>query len=172
MALTGSSKLNLSRTYSRTVGLGSVVMTVSIAEPATWTDGDAVGGSQILYSVNDVAIAGSGGSSTDYDLVATLLDPLTGTAQTYTKIKEIFIKNNTTTAGSTLAVKGNFITTVVLSGTTPDLTVGAGGTLHLKNPSLAGYPVTATTGDIISLIGKTAAAVSIDMLIIGVGTVA
>ena len=172
MSLTGSSRTLLNRTYTKTVGLGTATMTYNINEGQTWTDGDAVGGSQILYSANDLAIDGSGGSATSLDLVATLLDPLSGTAQTYTKIKELWIKNNTTTAGATLKVNGNFITTVILGGTTPYLIIGAGGKAHFECPSLAGYAVTSSTGDVITLQGATTTAVNIDLLIVGVGTVA
>lgn len=172
MALTGSSKSTLVRRYSRTVGLGSAVITYSITDSSTWIDGDVVGGSQLVYSLNDQAIEGSGGSALSLDLVSALIDPLTGTAQTWTKIKEIFIKNNTTTAGVTLKVNGNFITTVILGGTTPFFTVGPGGEYHIKNPSLAGYAVTATTGDVITLLGGSVTALNIDIIIIGCGTVA
>lgn len=170
--LTGSSKIVFSRTYSRTVEMASASAVVSFTDSQSWATGDAVDSNQLLFTQNDLAIAGSGGSATDFDLVSGLTDPLTGTAQTWTKVKEIYIKNNTTTAGATVKINGNFITTVLLGGTSPFLTIGAGGSLLIRCPSLAGYAVTSSTGDTISIQGATSAAVNIDLVLVGTGSVA
>lgn len=84
-----------------------------------------------------------------FDLTASLTGPL-GDLLTFTKIRGFAIRCVTATAGVFLTIAGNFITTVVLSGTTPTKKIGAGGIWYDENP-VDGYTVTNLTADTITV---------------------
>ena len=166
----GTTKANMSYNYTKTVGLGTAQLIVNPSpDLTTWGSTDAINGVQLMYTSDDLSVLLA--SPTSLDLVSALIDPLTGTAQTWTKVKQIYIKNNSTTAGNTIKLNGNFITSSVLGGTTPYLILDAGGSILLKSPSLAGYTVTATSADTITLQGLVAD-VTVDLILLGIGTVA
>ena len=91
-------------------------------------------------------------TSEDLDLAASLSDSF-GNTLTFVKVKGIFIKNTSTTAGDILSVGGaaanQFINWV---GNSSDIiNIGPDGVLFLWDPSLAAYAVTAGTGDLLKI---------------------
>ena len=98
-------------------------------------------------TVNDAA-------NDDLDLAASLTDSF-GASLTFVKIKGIAVYNRNTTAGHNLVIGGGSNTFSSWLGATGDtITVGPEGLFVLWNPSLAGYAVTAGTGDILRLTGS------------------
>lgn len=98
-------------------------------------------------TVNDAA-------NDDLDLAGGLTDAF-GNTLTFVKIKGIYIKNRNTTAGESLDVGGGTNTFNTWLGADGDIiTIGPNGLFMLWNPSLAGYAVTAGTGDVLRLTGS------------------
>lgn len=117
------------------------------------------------YSIN------GGPAAQQLDLAAGLTNSF-GTF-TFTKVMAILIKNNTNTAGHTLGFGGgtsNPMTT--LTAAAGDLAeIGAGGMLLLTFPQ-EGAAVTAGSADTIQIVNNHATVLSsVDIMIIGVGTI-
>lgn len=91
----------------------------------------------------------------DLDL-AGVLETSFGGAATFVKVKGIFVTNRNTAAGENLIIGGDGAAgfTSWLGAATDTVVIGPNGLLLLWNPSLAGYAVTATTGDILRLTGS------------------
>ena len=107
------------------------------------------------------------GTSEDFDLAAGHTSKF-GVTITFVKIKMLFIKNRSTVAGETLAVGGaagnQFINWV--GDATDIINIQPNGFLHVWAPSLAGFAVTANTGDLLK-IDSGAASFSFDIIIVG-----
>jgi len=86
--------------------------------------------------------------SEDLALGSTLVDGF-GTTVTFTKVKGIYIKNTSTTAGDILAVGGAAGTQFVawVANASDIINIGPDGVFLLYNPSLAGYAVGDGTAD-------------------------
>lgn len=137
-------------------------------------DTDAASGAQIVDS-NSVSIVDSLANGTvintvnrkwsdrrtvndaandDLDLAGGLTDPF-GNAITFAKVCGLIVHNRNTTAGENLVVGGGSNPWITWLGATGDqVVVAPDGVLLLWNPSLAGYAVTASTGDILRLTGS------------------
>lgn len=124
--------------------------------------GDGTGTDQCNAFYEKVWTAAAAADS--HDLTGGLTDAF-GTALTFTKIRELIIRNRSTTTGQNLTVAGNFITTAVLGGTTPTITVPPGGMLRIGSP-VDGFTVTATTADVLS-VDPGANTISYDLIIAG-----
>ena len=126
-----------------------------------WTNGTGDNQANQFWQVSTNANA----SAKTYDLDAgTMLDDF-GAAITFTTIKAILIHNKSTTSGQVLVIAGDFMTTVVMSGTTPTLKLDPGGLFYLTNPKDE-YDVAAGTGDVISL-DPASNNISFDLVLIG-----
>lgn len=73
-----------------------------------------------------------------------------GRTVTFTSVKELFIKNTSTTSGENLTISGSFMDNELLGGTTPTMVLGPGGVFHVASP-IDGYAVAAGTDDIITI---------------------
>ena len=104
----------------------------------------------LVYAAKAVAISGSG--TNNLDVAGTLTD-FYGTVITAVKIKFFYFKNLSVTAGDTITL-GNHATGALLlwGGATETKTVGPNGVEFIWEPSLAGVPVTATTGDLLKIL--------------------
>lgn len=168
MATTLSTKLDatLSWTY-RNIESGSgrtITDDNSVSLVQTLANGSLINQADIIYrtqaTVNDAA-------NTDIDLAGSLSDAF-GNTLTFSLIKGIWISNKNTTAAENLDVGGGSNTFDSWLGATGDvITVGPGGVFCLWNPSLAGYAVTATTGDILRLTGE-GGNITYDLVLVGV----
>lgn len=99
------------------------------------------------------------------DLSGSLTKPLGGTLA-LTKLKLLYIKNKSTTAGQTLVV-GNATAPVLIFDAAADThTIGPGGIFLVFEPSLAGITVTGTTADGLKLVSN--ADLNYDIVIVGV----
>lgn len=85
------------------------------------------------------------------DLSGSLLDP-SGSAAVFAKVTAIAVKSLTTTAAEILSMGGGSNAfSSWLDTAAAKLIIGPDGFLLLSNPSLAGYAVTAGTGDILRM---------------------
>jgi len=103
-------------------------------------------------------------TSENIDLYGGLTDGF-GNTINFATLREILILNRSAVSGEDLTISGNFITTAVLGGTTPTLTVPAGGRFNLSKP-VDGFTVTNSSADIIT-IDAGAATISFDLFLIG-----
>ena len=108
------------------------------------------------------------GTSEEIDLAGVLTDGL-GEVLTFAKVKGIMIFNKATSAAFNLTVGGSLIGVCFInwvSDFSDKIVIGPGGCFVLWNPSLAGYAVTAGTGDKLK-IDSGANQVEYDIIIIG-----
>lgn len=103
----------------------------------------------------------AGGTET---LTLTSLTDKFGNALVFTAIKVLVIYNKSTTAGETLAITGNFVTTTL--ALTGGLVIQPSGIVAATGP-LAGYIVTLTSADKIT-VNPGAATIAYDIALIGV----
>jgi len=103
----------------------------------------------------------------DLDLTS-LTDALNRTVS-FQKVKGIFIKNLSVSAGEILTVGGDANSLPFLTTATDSIKVGPDGLLLLTAPSVAGITVTGGTGDIIQ-IDPGAASITYDIVIWGIKT--
>ena len=102
----------------------------------------------------------------ELDLAGSLTDVF-GAALTFVKVKGIWIKNNNTTAAQTLTVGGAASNAFLLfADATDKMAIGPNSQLFRWEPSLAGIPVTAGTGDKLKF-DAGAVTISYDIVIIG-----
>lgn len=106
------------------------------------------------------------GANDDLDLAGGITDAF-GNALTLVKVKAICVTNRNTTAAENLVIGGgsNPLVNWVSAGGNA-VVVRPGGVFLLWNPSLAGYGVTATTGDILRLSGS-GGNITYDIAIVG-----
>lgn len=106
-------------------------------------------------------------SGTDVlNLTATLLDAF-GAAISFTKIRGIFIKPAAANAGTISMGAGTGPVVSILNSATDKINVAAGGFFMAVNPTAAGYTVTASTADKITITNNVASVVNYEILIVG-----
>lgn len=107
-------------------------------------------------------------SNDDLDLAGGLTDAF-GQTLTFAKIKAILIYNTILTAGEILNVGGGGVNSFInwVGNASDTVTIGPGGLLVLANPSLAGYAVTASTGDILRIANAGAGTIVYKIVLIG-----
>lgn len=88
----------------------------------------------------------------------------------FTKVKQIFIRVTTETAGYRLEVGGGSNPVPLFKDASDKAVVGAGGMLLISSP-VDGVTVTAGTGDLLLIANPSAGAVTFDIFISGTGTV-
>lgn len=128
--------------------------TVGVYEPEivfshTLTDGDAVNLAEITYCVSDSVTA----SGTDtIDLISATTDAF-GNALAYAKLKLVYVRNKSTTAGDIINVVRPATDGAAFLGADGDLSaVGPGGVFLWFNPSAAGVAVAAGDTDNIDIV--------------------
>ena len=151
--------------YTASVGGTVANYKPSMTFSDTLATGVALDTSDLLYVSAADALAGSATDNVD---VAGSLSDAFGTTLTYVKIKMLYIKNNSTTAGNTITVGGHATAALLIFGTAAHThTIGPNGFMLLWEPSLAGKAVTATTGDLLKILNDTANNVTYDIAIVG-----
>lgn len=141
----------------------SVTDSNAISVIKTLSSGVAIDNADLQWNdrrtVNDAA-------NDDLDLAGGLTDAF-GATLTFAKIKGIVVYNRNTTAGHMLHIGGGSNTFNTFLGADGDIIkVGPDGLFVIWNPSLAGYAVTASTGDILRLSGS-GGDITYDIAIIG-----
>lgn len=165
-SLTCSLQLTLGWLFQNILDNGNVKDQIGYTIQDSLADGDALDSAQVVWHDRRTLSA----TSEDLDLSGSLTGSF-GVSVAFTKIKGFLVYNRATTAGYTLALGGaasnQFINWVANSSDI--VNVGPGGCFFLWNPSLAGYAVTAGTGDLLK-INSGANAITFDIVLIGTGT--
>lgn len=145
---------------------GTITHSISHNSSTEYTSGNAADKAEKIWSDKNRSLAAT---SEELDLAGGLTDEF-GAAITFTKIKSIRIYNRQTEVGYDLKVGGAAANAFLLFDNATDIkTVGPGGTLFSDEPSLAGMPVTAGTGDLLK-IDAGANTVAYDIVIVGTTT--
>lgn len=133
-----------------------------------FTSGTGAGAVQKIF-IDLVSVAN--GSPQSYDLSGTSINDPLGTVVAFTNVKGLYIEHTTTTATGNLTVSGNFLanTGSMMGGTSPTIVLKPGGSFFITTGTnvAAGYTVTNSTGDVLTLTNADAAAVSIRVLVVG-----
>lgn len=168
-----SSNISVGWDLQNTTGIGvNAVNSSSISYSKTFTNGTGAGKAQKIYAT--ILSPTASGGTASLDLQGSLEDML-GVAVTFSNVKGIYIEHQTTGAtGGDLNISGNFFSAggsqVVLEGTGPSINLVPGGALYICTGTVAsaGYNVTATSGDTITLTNNaTSGAVDVRIVIFG-----
>lgn len=105
-------------------------------------------------------------TSENLDLASGSLTDGYGNTATFAKLKMLYIKNLSTTAGETLKIGGGTNPFLLFDDGSDIYDLGPNGIYFVWEPSLAGLPVTAATGDILK-IDSGAATLTYDIAMVG-----
>ena len=155
----------ISFTYASSIGgtTGNYPATIDLID--TLSSGVGVDAGDLLYVAKAVALGS--GATTNLDVSGGVSDAF-GTSFVPVKIKMMYFKNNSTTAGQTITIGGHATTALLIFGTAAHThTVGPNGFVLIWEPSLAGKAVTASTGDVLKILNDTANAITYDIAFIG-----
>lgn len=139
-----------------------------------WVDGSAVDQANRVYGPTTRTLASA--AVEELDLAGGSLKDMHGDALTFTKVKMLFIRNKAKSdaVGAVLEVGGvvGTVENFLLFKSTDDIyKLGPGAFFCVGEPSAAGLPVTAGTGDLLRIANVSSPGVSIsyEILIIGTG---
>ncbi|HEB79290.1 MAG TPA: hypothetical protein ENI79_02295 [Rhodospirillales bacterium] len=155
--------LRISGIYTKTLDLQSSPSKFNILFTDTLANGTGLDQADQEWSDQRTLAA----TSEEIDLAGSVND-IHGTTLTFAKIKGIYIRNLATTVGYDLAVGGSATNGFInwVGDATDIINIAPGGVFCLYNPSLAGYAVTAGTGDLLK-INAGANSITYDIALIG-----
>ncbi len=158
--VTGKITAALSANWSKDLDIGAVAATPQSSVSLTFTNGEGANKVEAV-AIKAGTVAGSG--SVDIDLAGTLTDP-GGDVITFNKIKGFLVKNKSD-SGSGFEVGGSFDTWLKASG--DEVKVMPGGFLAIGNPTAAGFAVTPTTADTMTLSNLGATDQDYEVIVLG-----
>ena len=149
------------------IDLSASVNDLSVSLPISLADGAGINAANLVYQ-DAVTLAAAG--ETLLDLTA-LTDALGG-AVAFARLKLIYLRNKSATAGDNLQLGGTVAAglSTLYVGTNAGQLIGPGGIALLVNPSAAGWAVTATTADILRIGNPGANPITYDIVLIGAAT--
>lgn len=166
MSLTTRFSLSIAAAIALRGDLGTIDTKAAAGKTLTLSDGTAADQASKLFA-DTRTIAASGTDA--LDLAGVLTDPL-GTSLTFTKIKAIVIiahpgnTNNVVVGGA-----ASFAFSTPFGDATDKINIRPGGAFALFAPDLAGYAVTASTGDILQIANSSSGTeVTYDIVLVGV----
>jgi hypothetical protein len=167
MSLTTSLKLNLRALLVGVLDLSNAVNDLTLAPEIALSDGAGLNQANRVFQ-DTVTLAAAG--ETLLDLTA-LTDAL-GSAVSFARLKAIYVRNKSATAGDNLQLGGTVVAglSTLYVGTNAGQLIGPGGIALLVNPSAAGWAVTATTADILRIGNPGANPIEYDIVLIGAAT--
>lgn len=166
MALTGKIVIKNDLTYTSSADLSTPTDNLFYQYLVELTNGTGANQATIEWS-DERTITGS--SSDTLDLVGALTTVF-GKTITFTAIKAIFILPSSSNANNLTVGGGNFATWV--ADPSDKVVVVPGGALALVNPSAAGYAVTSSSGDVLTINNLSATASTYKIILVGIGSVA
>lgn len=153
--------VQVSSTLSGTVGLANASAPVTLSQVTQLVNGSGAGQADRVYT-SEATIAS--GATLSLDLAGSLTDAL-GQAFTPARVRAIYIfSKGTNTTNVTLFGDANGLP--ILSAVATTKTLKPGGTSLDIDPSVAGVPVTAGTGDIVKLVNAAGAAAVVQIVIL------
>lgn len=167
MSLTTTVKLNLRAQLVAALDLSNAVNDLSLTPEVSLADGAGINAANLVFQ-DTITLAAAG--ETLLDLTA-LTDAL-GNAIAFARLKLIYLRNKSVTAGDNLQLGGTVTAglSTLYVGTNAGQLIGPGGIALLVNPSAAGWAVTAITADILRIGNPGANPISYDIVLIGAAT--
>jgi hypothetical protein len=165
MALTSDIDISLVLQATKALDLATVSAPVSIQVASDLTSGTGVDqADKVWHDRRTLATL----TEDLIDLAGSLTDAF-GDALTFAKVKVVYVRLRTTTAGGEIQLGGTTSNGVssLWSAANDGVKIGAGGFIVLVNPSAAGYAVTAATADILRVYNASAFSVDYDIIIAG-----
>lgn len=140
---------------------------LAVSPRIEWADGAGLNQANRVFQ-DRYTIAGGGDQQLD---LTALTDPF-GAALSFARLKAIYIKNRSVTAGDNLQLGGTVTAgiTSLFVAANDGIIVGPDGVVLLVNPSLAGWAVTATTADILRIGNPGSNPIDVDVVLIGAAT--
>lgn len=154
---TGTLSGGLIGSYAKGTDLTAALEAINFSFSSSYTNGTGENQANALFADTRTLAA----TSESFDLNA--ITDTFGATLNFTKIKLLYIKNKSTTAGQTLTIDGDFIASFD-NGTGPNHILFAGGLL-LKNEPISGLTVTNTTQDTLTLTNS--ASFDYDIILLG-----
>lgn len=157
MAIDGTVSASFQINDRRTVGIGANANIPCNAQAsATFADGSAALQANVIYQANRELTAGAD----SVDLAGTLADAY-GSTVTLVRVKGLYIKNTGTTD---LTIGAGTTPWATLLNSTGTITLKPGAFLLVATPDATGWPVTASTADLLNVSGTGTATYSIAVL--------
>lgn len=158
-------KIELTSEFTYPYGIGEKLVNVPMNKTILSTLANGVGLNQADLVWHDSRELDN--AAEDLDVSGALTDPK-GSAISMAKVKGLLIHNKNTVAGEYIDVGGDTNALLIFVTGTDKHRIHPKGVLLVWNPSLAGYAVTATTGDILQVDSSGSGAdVAYDIVIIG-----
>ena len=160
-AFSGNTRVLFDAKYTETADLAAPSAAIAFIGETAWTSGNAN-----RFYEETITLAAT---SVNRDLSDSSLTDIYGNTISLVTLRMLLIVNKSTTATDVLTISGDFIETVILSGTTPTKKLGPTGVWYLTNP-IDGYVIDAGgagTGDVITL-DSGADTFDVDLVFIGV----
>ncbi len=143
----------LAGTYTSARDLGTVTYPETLAYVKPFASGVAINQADIMY---DVTQALTSSQTLNLDLSGTLIDAVN---RTVAAVKIVALGLTAPTTNTVDITFGNHATAAWVGpwGATGTCTLSPGGCIILCKPTLAGWPVTATTADLLQVVNGAAA---------------
>jgi len=147
---------------ANSLGLASGSASVDIGSPISVTSGTGAGQADRIYTDAAKSIS----AAFDYDLSGSLLDAF-GAAFVLARVRALYVKAADANSGN--VIMGNDAASPLLGfgAITHTWAIPPGGFFYVFNPSAAGWPITATTADILQFTPSAGTQV-FDLAILGV----
>jgi hypothetical protein len=165
MSLTSRLSVSFTASQKSAAALGTADLPIQVARALAFADGSGANQASKLFT-DRRTLAASG--TEDIDLAGVLADPF-GATVTFAKIRAMFIAadpantNNVVVGG---AASNGFLGWV--ADATDKIVVGPGGLFVIAKPDLAGYSVTAGTGDLLHVANSGGVTgVTYDLVLVG-----
>lgn len=162
----GTATFNLVGSYSKASDLGTLAEAINYTNsPVKYTNG--TGANQVNAFWSDTRTLTATSESFDLDLASgagSIIDKF-GDQLVFTKIKQLFIRNRSTTTLEKLLVSGDFLGSALVVGTEHIWKIGPGGSRLIDDP-IDGMAITAGSGDGLT-VNAGAFTISYDILILG-----
>lgn len=155
-------------TFTKTENFGdSTSQASSFTFTGSLSNGVIANQADRLY-INQTTLAA--GATLNLDLAGSLIDVF-GSTITFVKVKYFYFELTTDTTSSSVTLGGHATAAAPLwfADVTDKVTVRNGGFLSIYAPDVTGYPVTATTGDILKIVNNDGSNVATYKIVI-VGT--
>ena len=163
MALTTNCNSGISGKLTSTFDSKTITAAFGFSIADSFASGTVVDTADLAWWDGSRSLAAT---SENLDLAGGLTDPF-GNTLTFARIKGLYIKNNSTTAGETLKIGGHATAAFLLFDDATDIyELGPDGIFLIWEPSATALPVTATTADLLK-IDSGAATLTYDICIIG-----
>lgn len=165
MALTASIVAKLEAEHTNALDLGTATLPITRTARAIFADGVGANQANVLWSDTRTLAASA---TEDLDLAGAALLNAFGVAAVFARLKAIYVKAASANTNDVIVGAGTSGIVGPFASATDALVVKPGGFILLCAPDAAGWPVTATTADILKVANSAAGTgVTYDIVLVG-----